>query len=72
MCINKIMGRSTFKTDIKKLCKIYATILTLVVLQGIKEEVVREIKDTQTPDDGEGQGSLVCCSPKGCKESDTT
>ena len=22
--------------------------------------------------DGEGQGSLVCCSPRGCKESDTT
>ena len=21
--------------------------------------------------DGEGQGSLVCCSPRGCKESDT-
>ena len=22
--------------------------------------------------DGEGQGSLVCCDPRGCKESDTT
>ena len=22
--------------------------------------------------DSEGQGSLVCCSPWGCKESDTT
>ena len=22
--------------------------------------------------DGEGQRSLVCCSPRGCKESDTT
>ena len=22
--------------------------------------------------DGEGQGSLVCCSPWGCKESDMT
>ena len=21
--------------------------------------------------DSEGQGSLVCCSPQGCKESDT-
>ena len=21
---------------------------------------------------GDGQGSLVCCSPLGCKESDTT
>ena len=25
----------------------------------------------QTPCDSEGQGSLVCCSPWGCKESDT-
>ena len=26
----------------------------------------------QTPGDSEGQGSLVCCSPWGCKEPDTT
>ena len=26
----------------------------------------------QTPKDGEGQGSLACCSPWGHKESDTT
>ena len=26
----------------------------------------------QSPGDGEGQGSLVCCSPWGCKDSDTT
>ena len=26
----------------------------------------------QTPGDGEGQGSLGCCSPWGCKESDMT
>ena len=26
----------------------------------------------QTPGDGEGQGALVCCSPGGRKESDTT
>ena len=26
----------------------------------------------QTPGDGEGQGSLVCCSPWGHKESHTT
>ena len=24
----------------------------------------------ETPGDGEGQGSLACCSPWGCKESD--
>ena len=26
----------------------------------------------QTPGNGEGQGSLVCCSSQGCKESDTS
>ena len=26
----------------------------------------------KTPGVGEGQGSLVCCSPWGCKELDTT
>ena len=26
----------------------------------------------QAPGVDEGQGSLVCCSPWGCKESDTT
>ena len=26
----------------------------------------------QTPGDGEGQESLACCSPWGCKESDMT
>ena len=26
----------------------------------------------QAPGDGEGQGSLVCCSPRGHRESDTT
>ena len=26
----------------------------------------------QTQEGSEGQGSLVCCSPWGCKESDTT
>ena len=26
----------------------------------------------QAPGDGEGQGSLACCSPRGHKESDTT
>ena len=26
----------------------------------------------QTLGDSEGQESLVCCSPRGCKESDTT
>jgi len=29
-------------------------------------------KCEQAPGDGEGQGSLACCSPRGRKESDTT
>ena len=29
-------------------------------------------KFEQTPGDKEGQMSLACCSPWGCKESDTT
>ena len=29
-------------------------------------------KFEQTPGNSEGQGSLACCSPWGCKESDTT
>ena len=31
-----------------------------------------EHKLGQTPGNGEGQGDLACCSPWGCKESDTT
>ena len=26
----------------------------------------------QTPGDSEGQGSLACCRPRGCRESDMT
>ena len=29
-------------------------------------------KFEQTLGDGQGQGSLACCNPWGCKESDTT
>ena len=29
-------------------------------------------KFDHTPGDSEGQGSLACCSPWGCKESDMT
>ena len=29
-------------------------------------------KFEQAPGDGNGQGSMACCSPQGCKESDTT
>ena len=30
------------------------------------------LETEQTPGDSEGQGSLVCCSPWGCKELDKT
>ena len=30
------------------------------------------IEFEQAPGVGDGQGGLVCCSPRGCKESDTT
>ena len=33
---------------------------------------LKEHEFEQTPGDGEGQESLVCCSPWGCKESDWT
>ena len=33
---------------------------------------LNEEESEQAPGDGEGQGSLACCSPWGCKESDTT
>ena len=43
-----------------------------------EDEIVREhhqfngYEFEQTLGDNEGQGSLMCCSPWGCKESDTT
>ena len=46
--------------------------------EGSEDETVRwhhqlnGCESEQTPGDSEGQGSLVCCSPWGCKELDTT
>ena len=31
---------------------------------------LNEYEFEQTLRDGEGQGNLACCSPRGCKESD--
>ena len=31
-----------------------------------------EHESEQTPGDSEAQGSVMCCSPWGCKELDTT
>ena len=39
-------------------------------LDGIIDSNGHEFE--KTPGDGEGQRSLVCCSPWGSKESDTT
>ena len=46
--------------------------------RGRQDELVREHHQLnghefeETPGDTEGKRSLVCCSPGGCKESDTT
>ena len=46
--------------------------------RGQQDEMVgwhhrlKEPESEQTPGDSEGQGSLVCCSPWGCKESGMT
>ena len=39
-------------------------------LDGITDSM--DMNLSSTPGYGEGQGSLVCCSPLGRKESDTT
>ena len=58
--------------------------LILGKIEGIKENGMTEDEMVgwhhrlnghefeQTPRNSEGQGSLACCSPWGCKESDTT
>ena len=33
---------------------------------------ITDLSDEQAPGVGDGQGSLLCCSPWDCKESDTT
>ena len=41
--------------------------------QTYKEELTATRKAQESKlEDGEGQGSLACCSPWGCRESDTT
>ena len=40
--------------------------------QERKRTQERKTQVQQTPGDSEGQGSLACCSPWRCKESDTT
>ena len=35
------------------------------------EQMVKNMEDVEGQGDGEGQGSLVCYSPRGHKESDT-
>ena len=58
--------------------------LMLVKIEGWREEGMTENEMVgwhhwlnghefeQAPGDSEGQGSLACCSPWGCKDSDTT
>ena len=45
--------------------------------RAAEDEMVDGITDSMDmnlgkPGDGEGQGSLACCSPRGRKEADTT
>ena len=40
------------------------------LMDGITE--LDGLEFEQAPGVGDGQGSLVCCSPLGCKELDTT
>ena len=40
-------------------------------MAGCHHELNRQ-ESEKAPGDGEGQGCLSCCSPQGCKESDTT
>ena len=44
------------------------------ILNGttIKQNVILPKENSILLTSSEGQGSLVCCSPRGCKESDTT
>jgi len=39
-------------------------------LDGITDSM--DMSFEQTQEDSEGQGSLVCCNPLGCKEPDMT
>ena len=41
-------------------------------LEGIISSIDLSLSKLQTLGDSEGQGSLARCSPRGCKESDTT
>ena len=42
------------------------------LLDGITHHHLNALESEQTLRDGDSQASLVCCSPRGCKESDTT
>ena len=44
-------------------------VLATIVLIGLY--IHNEIATNYSYGDSEGQGSLVCCSPWGCKESET-
>ena len=45
--------------------------MTVDEMVGLHHQL-HEHEFEQTPGVGDGQGGLVCCSPWGCKESDTT
>ena len=44
----------------------------MIWLDGIANSMNMSLSKLQETGDSEWQGSLVCCSPRGCKELDTT
>ena len=50
----------------------YTDIYTPMYIHSYMYKYVYIVIHTPTPGAGNGQGGLACCSPWGCKESDTT
>ena len=50
---------------------VHASLSVMVLVELLVHMVVTH-EFEQSPGDGGGQGSLACCGPWGCKESDAT
>ena len=42
------------------------------IMKEVGEAIMKEVGEVVMKGVGDGQGALVCCSPWGCKELDTT
>ena len=42
------------------------------IMKEVGEAITKEVGEVVMKGVGDGQGGLVCCSPWGCKELDTT